>query len=112
MAQGSASLGEKAFTGGVKQTLSKERIAEIDAAYEDVKSRAERVYNILTNAEYSEYLSRYDILCFCVQYIGMLHIGQLPDDEELAILAPALNRWLNHYHYFYAEEIFGEPEEG
>lgn len=94
------------------EELSKERIAEVDEKYDSPRERAEEIFTIfqLASDELDHEWTRYDLLCFCVQFLGMMSLGDLQPDEDLRLLAKNLNRWLHERHYFHAEKIFGEGQ--
>lgn len=95
------------------EQLTQERVKEVDEKLPSPKDRAEEVHAalILVQEEMGEDLSRYDVLCFAVQYVGMMALGALEEDEDLEVLAKGLNRWLHHHHYFYAEDFLEQGED-
>ena len=94
--------------------MTKEHIAEIDALYKTPKERAEELNGILQMAAKSLGMdhSLHDVTCFAVQWLGILAIGSMADDEDFVRIARLSNIWLHHYHYNAAEEIYGEPDRG
>jgi len=54
----------------------------------------------------------FDITCFSIQWLAMLAVGNLSDDEDFVRIARLANIWLNHTHYNGAETIYGEPDRG
>lgn len=57
-----------------------------------------------------EDLSEYDLLCFAVQFIGMMAVGALSEDEDFLVLAKNLNRWLHERHYFHGQDFIEQGE--
>lgn len=97
---------------GKPTVISRDRINKVDARYYTVKERAEEVWAFIQIASdhLGEMPSMYDVTCFSVQWLGMLALGKLSDNEAFVSLAKELNRWVNSVHYSEAEEIFGEHE--
>ena len=95
-------------------TISKERLAEIDRLYRTPKERAEEVNGILQAAakELGMDHTLFDVTCFSIQWLAMLAIGNLSDDEDLVRIARLANIWLYHKHYNAPEEIYGPPDRG
>lgn len=95
------------------EQLTRERIEEVDEQFASPKERAEEVFAALQIAqeELGEDLSHYDLLCFAVQFAGMMAVGALDDDEDFLVLAKNLNRWLHERHYFHAGDFLEQEDD-
>lgn len=89
-------------------TISRRRIEEVDSKYLSVKERAEKVWAQVLDSPILDDFSEYDITCFSCQWLGMLALGRLNNNEAFVELAKQMNRWLNSVHYSEAEAILGE----
>ncbi|MCP4902645.1 MAG: hypothetical protein GY906_37245 [bacterium] len=94
-----ASLGER---------LTPERIAIVDRTFRSPKERAEEVWEVLDKNDFS----RYDILCFCTEFMGQLALGMFSTDRTYVQIAIRFGRWLHNAHYFHTVDILGQPEKG
>ena len=96
------------------ERLTPERIAKIDANYLSPRERADRLHTMLQMVEEDlEFnLTRWDYLCFAVEFIGQFSIAFFSFDEVFSRTAKLLEKWLYNMHYFYPEKIYGPPKEG
>ena len=86
--------------------LTPERMKSIDRFYLSPRERAERVWAEIQMEDFT----KWDMLCFCVEYLGQLAISYSMADKIFRSGVLLLGRWLHNAHYFYAQEIYGEPE--
>lgn len=98
--------------GGRRSTpvISQERIDEVDEKFYTPKERAEGIWALLqTGSKTLEWpFNEYDITCFCAQWLAMLAVGPLAENERFVDLAKEVNKWVHSVHYTEAEEIFGK----
>lgn len=99
---------------GERPKLSPEVITFIDGLYLDPKERAEAVWGFIQR-EWAQTnpgrpLPRMDVLCFCVEYIGMMAQGL--GNEDFLIPAKLLAQWLYNAHYNNPEVMHGAPDRG
>ena len=104
MAEGPDRLGAEA--------LSQERQTAVDALWFNPEERAEFVMTaIREGAETLEWdMSLYDMVCFSAQYLGRVTLQELAEDQELREIVIKLNQWLYNRHYFYTQDILGDPD--
>lgn len=82
---------------------------EVDAEYLTPEERAEKVWAAIQRGGMRS-ISYFDIVCFASQWLGMISLNHIDNDEELRKIAVAANLWLHKYHYAAPEEIHGKPD--
>lgn len=100
MAQGENNRHEELET--LNERLTEEKIAEVDAKYPSPRLRAGRVLAILEGED----LTRWDYLCFSLEFLGQFAISNFADDRILYESVKFLNKWLYNLHYFHADDIY------
>ena len=90
------------------ERLTPEHMSRVDAKYFTPKERSQRVLDILEQEE----LTRWDYLCFSVEFLGQFGIAYFEFDKVFSQLTKLLGKWLYNLHYFNAEQVYGPPEEG
>lgn len=100
--------------GSLKVRLTDERIVSIDKDYYSPRERANRINTMLELAqeELNQPLTRWDYLCFSIEFLGQFAISFFSHDDLLVKTAKVLGKWLYNLHYFYTSEIYGPPREG
>jgi hypothetical protein len=92
----------------LQDRLTPEHIKAVDAHYHSPKERSARVLTLLETGDFT----RWDYLCFSVEFLGQFVLGYFTHDEILSAITKRLGAWLYNMHYFYNEDIYGAPEEG
>lgn len=92
----------------LEERLTPEHIARIDAKYLSPQERSAQVLTVLEEHEFT----RWDYLCFSVEFIGQFSIAYFDYDRIFSTAAKILGKWLYNMHYFFTEEVYGPPEEG
>lgn len=92
----------------LQERLTDERIAQVDADYFTPKERASQVNTVLDKHDFT----RWDYLCFAVEFLGQFAISYFKEDRILSGAAKIMGKWLYNMHYFSAENIYGPPKEG
>jgi len=112
MAEGEADRLEEISRLG--ENLTPELIAKIDKDYLSPKERADRLHTMLQMVEddLDFKLTRWDYLCFSVEFIGQFAISFFSHDRVFLSTSKLLGKWLYNMHYFYPLEVYGEPKEG
>ena len=100
--------------GTLGERLTSERIAKIDEDYLSPRERADRLHTMLQMVEedLDFKLTRWDYLCFSVEFIGQFAISFFSHDRIFMSTSKLLGKWLYNMHYFYATEVYGQPKEG
>ena len=92
----------------LEERLTSEHIARVDAKYFSPKERASKVNTVLAEHDFT----RWDYLCFAVEFLGQFTISYFKHDVVLSAASKILGKWLYNMHYFFAENVYGPPEEG
>lgn len=94
--------------GTLEERLTPEIISRVDVKYLSPKERSQQVLDILEQEE----LTRWDYLCFSIEFLGQFSIAYFQHDEIFPQAAKLLGKWLYNLHYFNAEQVYGAAEEG
>jgi len=89
------------------ERLTPERMKGVDRFYLTPRERADKVWAVIQVDDFN----KWDMLCFCVEYLGQLAISYAMADRVFKSGVLLLGRWLHNAHYFFASEIYGEPDE-
>jgi len=100
--------------GSLGERLTPERITRIDKDYLSPRERADRLHTMLQMVEedLDFKLTRWDYLCFAVEFIGQFAISFFSHDRIFLSTTKLLGKWLYNMHYFYPTEVYGPPTEG
>jgi hypothetical protein len=112
MAEGEADGLEE--IGTLNERLTSERIAQVDKDYLSPKERADRLHTMIQIVEddLDFKLTRWDYLCFSVEFIGQFAISFFSHDRVFLSTSKLLGKWLYNMHYFYPKEVYGDPKKG
>jgi hypothetical protein len=100
--------------GTLDERLTPERIMFVDVDYLSPRERADRLHTMLQMVEedLDFKLTRWDYLCFAVEFIGQFAISFFSHDRIFMSTSKLLGKWLYNMHYFYPAEVYGPPKEG
>lgn len=104
-----------AETQRLGERLTPSIMERVDSKYLTPKERAEKINALieLASEETGEKHTRWDLLCFSVEFIAQFAIAYFSHDRLLLSATRLVGRWLYNMHYFHAEEVYGPPlEEG
>lgn len=92
----------------LEERLTPELIARVDAKYLSPQQRSTIVLAKLEEGDFT----RWDYLCFSVEFIGQFSVAYFGHDRIFTAAAKILGKWLYNMHYFFTEQVYGPPEEG